>query len=353
MRFLHTSDWHIGLKAAQAGPAAPRLRAERLEAGRRIAAIARDAQVSFVLLAGDLFDSSAPAPTEIRETAALLSSFTIPVYVIPGNHDPHVAGGPWTHPAWRDAANVRLLLTPEPVPLDGGVLYPCPLLSRWQGSHPLAWIPARQPQDGIRIGLAHGGLAGFGGPVPDQAAQDLGLDYLALGDWHSASETPPGCLQAYSGTPETDAFGQRDSGSVLVIDIAAPGAVPAITRHRSGRLEWRKQSVNLEREGDAASLRSALDAAADPAVLLDLEVAGALYPGDERELEAIEALLRDRFFHGRLTRGRLWPAGAEAAMPPGLLTLAEARLREQAEAGDAIAAQALFELRRFALEAGL
>ena len=79
MRFLHTSDWHIGLKAAHAGPAAPRLREERFAAARRIAALAREHNAGFVLIAGDLFDSHAPSPAGIRETAALLGAFPAPV----------------------------------------------------------------------------------------------------------------------------------------------------------------------------------------------------------------------------------------------------------------------------------
>jgi 3',5'-cyclic AMP phosphodiesterase CpdA len=350
VRFLHTSDWHIGLKAAHAGAAGPRLRAERLAAARRIAAIAREQAVEFVLIAGDIFDASAPAPAEIRETAALLNAFPAPVYLIPGNHDPDVPGGPWQHAAWREAANVHLLLEAEPVALAGGTLYPCPLRSRWHGGDPLAWIPSRQPEDGIRIGLAHGGLKAFGGPIAEQAAVECDLDYLALGDWHSMNE---GNRQAYCGTPETDAFGQRDSGFVLIVEIAAASAPPVITRQRSGRLTWRKQAVSLAAAGDAARLRAELEPGAGGEVVLDLEVSGALNPGDERELDAIEALLRERYFHGRLTRGRLWPAGAEAALPAGLLSLADARLREQAEAGDEVAARALLELRRLALEAGL
>lgn len=350
MRFLHTSDWHIGLKAAHAGAAGTRLRAERLEAARRIAAIAREQAAEFVLIAGDLFDSSAPAPAEIRETAGLLASFTMPVYVMPGNHDPDVPGGPWQHAAWREAANVHLLLEAQPVALAGGTLYPCPLRSRWQGGDPLAWIPPRQPGDGIRVGLAHGGLKAFGGPIAEQAAVERDLDYLALGDWHSVNE---GIRQAYCGTPETDAFGQRDSGFVLIVEIAgAAGAPPLITRQRSGRLTWRKQTVTLAAEGDASKLRAELEAAASDEVLLDLEVSGALYPADERELDAIEAVLRERFLHGRLRRAALRPADAAAPLPPGVLSVVEQKLRARAEAGDAEAAQALLLLRRLALEAG-
>lgn len=353
MRFLHTSDWHIGLKAAHAGAAGARLRAERLEAARRIAALAAEQAAEFVLIAGDTFDASAPAPAEIRETAALLNAFPAPVYLIPGNHDPNVPGGPWEHPAWRDCANVHCLLEPEPVRLNGGTLYPCPLRSRWQSGDPLAWIPARTDADGIRIGLAHGSLAAFGGPIPPDAAARMDLDYLALGDWHSASaDLDRGPREAYSGTPEPDAFDQRDSGFVLIVDITAPGAAPRLTKLRSGRLEWRRRVATLRGEGGARRLREQLEAEAGPWTLLDLSISGELEAGDEDELAAVERLLAERYFASRLRRGALWPAGADAAIPPGALSIAADELRAQAARGDATAAEALLLLRRLALEAG-
>lgn len=353
MRFLHTSDWHIGLKAAHAGAAGARLRAERLDAARRVASIAREEAVEFVLIAGDVFDASAPAPSDIRETAALLNAFPAPVYLIPGNHDPDVPGGPWEHPAWGDCSNARCLLKPEPIRLNGGTLYPCPLRSRWQGGDPLAWIPVRDAGDGIRIGLAHGGLDTFGGPIDAGAAARLDLDYLALGDWHSASaDLDKQPRQAYSGTPEPDAFDQRDSGFVLIVEIAASGAPPVIRKQRAARLDWRQRTITLRQQGDARRLREDVEAQASAEALLDLRISGELYSGDERELDAITQLIEERYFAGRLRRDTLWPAGTEAALPPGALSLAEQALRAQAEGGDAVAAEALLLLRRLALETG-
>jgi hypothetical protein len=353
MRFLHTSDWHLGLSVKHAGEAATLLREERWAAARRIAAIAREQAVDFVVIAGDLFDSNAPAPAWIREASALLGSFPAPVYLIPGNHDPDVPGGPWEHPSWTESPQVIRLLQAKPVAVSGGTIYPCPLRSRWQEHQPLGWIPPRRPEDGIRLGLAHGGLANAGGPIATDAAMQHDLDYLALGDWHSVSQDlGSGVRQAYSGTPEADAFGQRDSGFVLVVEIDEPLARPRISRHRSGRLEWRELSVRLAGEGNALRLREQLEAEASADVLLHLEVSGSLFSGDENELAAIRELLRDKYFYGRLTRGPLWPAGRAVAIPAGFPALAEERLRTRAEAGDESAALALLLLQRLAGEAG-
>ena len=42
MKFLHTSDWQIGMKAAATGGAAAAVRAARLEAAARVVAISAD-----------------------------------------------------------------------------------------------------------------------------------------------------------------------------------------------------------------------------------------------------------------------------------------------------------------------
>jgi len=50
MRFIHTADWQIGMKAAHVGKAAERVRTARLETIRRIQHFARESIAEFVLV---------------------------------------------------------------------------------------------------------------------------------------------------------------------------------------------------------------------------------------------------------------------------------------------------------------
>ena len=59
MRFLHTADWQIGMKAVQVGKVGARVREARLLAINKVAEIARSHSVEFVLIAGDTFEASA------------------------------------------------------------------------------------------------------------------------------------------------------------------------------------------------------------------------------------------------------------------------------------------------------
>ena len=58
MRFLHTADWQMGMRASHVGEAGTRVRDERLAAARRVVEVARNAGAEFILVAGDTFEDS-------------------------------------------------------------------------------------------------------------------------------------------------------------------------------------------------------------------------------------------------------------------------------------------------------
>ena len=88
--FLHTSDWQMGMKALQAGKAASTVKDARFDTARAVIDLANERQVDFILLAGDTFDDLNVPTKVIRRTVNVLNSAEVPVYVLPGNHDPAV-----------------------------------------------------------------------------------------------------------------------------------------------------------------------------------------------------------------------------------------------------------------------
>jgi exonuclease SbcD len=85
MKFLHTSDWHVGRTIRT------RSRQSEHEAVfQEIIAIAKDQQVDAVLISGDIFEHRIPpggAEKLVAETLAELARERIASIVIPGNHD--------------------------------------------------------------------------------------------------------------------------------------------------------------------------------------------------------------------------------------------------------------------------
>jgi DNA repair exonuclease SbcCD nuclease subunit len=160
-------------------------------------------------------------------------------------------------------------------------------------------VNAPTPEGAIRIGLAHGSIASFGtddssthnliaGDRPEQA----GLAYLALGDWHGAQAVGQRCW--YSGTPETDDFGNGGGGGgeALVVDVAGPNAVPVVIRHRIGRFAWVRIEATLHNATDVDILETRLRGLSPDlgTVLVWLRATGAL---SLAEREAFENRIRN------------------------------------------------------------
>ncbi|MEZ5403724.1 MAG: metallophosphoesterase [Bryobacteraceae bacterium] len=341
MRLLHTADWQIGMKAANLGAAAGRVRAARLETARDVVRLASERGAEMLILAGDTFEDNGVSRAIVEETASILTACACPVYVLPGNHDPLSTGSVWEHPVWESAGMVRVFREAVPVQAGPATLYPCPLRGRWSNEDPAAWISGAAAAGGLRIGIAHGTLQSPRGAPPDveraHPIQPLdGLDYFALGHWHSTAIHD---RAAYSGTPEPTRFGERESGNVLIVDLR-PDAPPRIEAVRTARLEW----VSIE--GDLAAAARQLERIAEPgATLVDCRLTGFLSAGEQSLLSRVQRTLSGSFLHFRLDASALLPAPDDdawfAQLPPGYLREAAARLRT---AGGETATRALLEL---------
>ena len=366
MRFLHTADLQIGMKASHVGEAGTRVRDERVAAVRRVVEAAHDAGADFILVAGDTFEDNGVDRVLVQKVADILVGFGGPVYVIPGNHDPLVPGAVWEHPAWKASANIHVLREERPVEFPGGTLYPCPVRAKRSGMDPTAGIP-REEGRGIRVGLAHGTVEGVQQeepdyPIPRDAAARSGLDYLALGHWHSTATYPgpDGVVRmAYSGTHETTKFGERDSGNALLIEIAGPGAPPVITPVRTAGLSWLSIAEEVRNPGDIARIRERIEGMADAAsALVDVRLTGVIPTEEHEELGRVQEILASRFVWARLDSSGLRPSPGDdawvATLPAGVLRDAAARLRALADpafggprpegASPDVASRALLEL---------
>ena len=366
-KFLHTADWQIGMKAQSVGDAGPRVREERLAAGKRVVDVARRHGAEFIVVAGDTFEDNAVDRILVQKVADILGAFDGPVFIIPGNHDPLTPGSVWEHPVWRSWANIRVLREAAPVELVGAVLFPCPAMEKHSGADPIAWIP---PDDKtvIRIGLAHGTVEGVRQdepdyPIPRDAAARAGLNYLALGHWHSYAVYPGAGnapAMAYSGTHETTKFGERDSGNALIVEITGPGAPPTITPIRTGGLVWMSLDREVRERGDLEQVRADLEAIGNPdTTLIDIRLGGLLMAEERTEVGRIREILEARFLAGRLDDSRLLPSPADdswlLSLPPGIIQATANRLREIAGTPgeqSQTAGRALLELYAIAGEVG-
>ncbi len=272
MKFLHTSDWHVGktLKGRH-----------RLDEHKQVLAElvgqARAHAVDAVLISGDIYDSAAPSPDAQRlvvRTLLTLAQDGIEVVAIAGNHDN--AG---TFEAYRplmDVAGIHLYGQARPRDRGGVRSFTrngetanvaiIPFLSQRYAVRaaqliaPGDNVPARNvgnydqwvrnivdslaegySPEGVNVLMAHltctGGLFGGG----ERMAQSIfeyhvpaaifphDSHYVALGHLHRRQELPAGCPVHYSGAPLPVDFGEQDNTPMALLVEASPGTPARVT----------------------------------------------------------------------------------------------------------------------------
>ena len=90
--FIHTSDLQLGMRRKFLSlEAQSRFDDARLRAVTRLGEIAQDRGAEFIVVAGDVFEHNSLEPTTLGRALEALRKLPVPVYLLPGNHDPLVA----------------------------------------------------------------------------------------------------------------------------------------------------------------------------------------------------------------------------------------------------------------------
>ena len=288
IRFIHSSDLHLGKPFGRfPEDVRARLRQARADALVRLAELARVNHASHILLAGDTFDQTTPAPTLVRQALnAMRTADHVKWIVMPGNHDHAGASELWRLVMQDAPSNVSVLLTQTPHGLAEGVtLLPAPPSERHPGRDLTEWFDGVATGEAVRIGLAHGSVTSFdsseegGSSVisPDRARR-AGLSYLALGDWHGQMSVGPATW--YSGAPEADGFKHLQPPAALLVEIASPSAPARVTSLPTSSITWSRTLLDLSGTEDATAAHDRLlPPLADRALtMFDLRVSGRV-PG--------------------------------------------------------------------------
>jgi DNA repair exonuclease SbcCD nuclease subunit len=238
----------------------------------------------------------------VSQSLEAMRDIGIPVYLLPGNHDPLDASSVFT-------SGLFLAERPENVVvLDrAGVHQVRPGLeivaAPWRSKVPTTDLVAEvldgvSPGPGIRILVAHGGVDVLD---PDRTKPSLirlaGLEdalargavhYVALGDKHSLTAVGASGRVWYSGSPEVTNFDdvESDSGHVLVVDIADDRTVTTASR-RVGR--WRFVTIrrDVNTSADVADLDTSLGSMTDKDLtVVRLALTGSLTVTDRAALDA-------------------------------------------------------------------
>jgi DNA repair exonuclease SbcCD nuclease subunit len=364
MRFVHTADWQLGMtRHFLAGEAQPRYSAARRDAVAALGPLTAEVGAEFIVVAGDVFEHNQLAPQVISQSLEAMRAIGIPVYLLPGNHDPLDASSVYT------SALFTVECPDNVVVLDrAGVHEVRPglqiIAAPWRSKVPTTDLVAdvlRNVEglsaDGVtRVLVAHGGVDVLDpDPTKPSLIQLAGLQdalargvvhYVALGDKHSVTEVGSSGRVWYSGSPEVTNFDnvEPDPGHVLVVDIdeTDPQRPVTVDAPRVGRWRFVTLHHQVDNSRDIADLDLNLDLMTDKdRSVVRLALIGSLTVTDRAALDAC----LDRY--SRLFASlRIWDSHSDLAVIPadgefadlgigGFAAAAVEELVETARTGDA------------------
>jgi DNA repair exonuclease SbcCD nuclease subunit len=374
VRFLHTADWQLGMTRHFLDEEAQgRFSQARIDVIGRMAELAAQRGCDFVVVAGDVFETSQPDRRTLGRALEALGAFAVPVYLLPGNHDPYDHGSVYRSSAFLDRCpdGVEVLTdsSPRHPTLDVEVVG-----VPWPSKHPVADLIAEacnelQADGRRRVVVAHGAADVISGDHAQAGTFRLAevepavvagkLSYLALGDRHSTVSVGETGRIWFSGAPEPTNYPEEDPGNILVVDLDQdPPAVEAV---HVGTWSFHLVSRSIDGDGDLDLLLADLDAIPDRSrAVVKLKVDGTLTLAQvarlERELEdraEVFGALEHPERHRDIT---IVPDATDIDGLPlsGYAAIARDRLRDRAQAGgdDArVATDALGLLVRLSAEA--
>lgn len=266
LRFVHSSDWQLGMMRRFLGPEAQaRYGQARIDAIERIGTLVQDVAAAFVVVSGDVFDANQVDRHVVLRACEALRTIPCPVLLLPGNHDSLEPGTVWTSPTLTShlPSHVDVLLDSQPRrPAPGVEVVGFPWRSRRALTDPLAEVADLDPPtDGVvRVVVGHGQVDCLAPDVGEPALVRLApleqaiaggrLHYLALGDRHSRTNVGSTGRIWYAGTPEPTRPEEERPGEVLVVELGVGAEAPTctVTPVRIGT--WRLLSHVAEVDGD-------------------------------------------------------------------------------------------------------
>ncbi len=251
MRFLHTSDWHLGM-TYRGGISYEQ---DQRYVTDMICGIAADEGVDGILIAGDIFDKSISSQEALRMCDGIIthicSDLKIPVYMIAGNHDGAQRLSQYSRLLRGSGLYIAGSLTKDVcvVNTDDADIYLLPWISTDKvktvfperseevdsmesayrivlDEYRRSFTPGR-----FNILLAHAFIVEAETSISDRAAEVgratavgskvfEGFDYVALGHLHAPQDITDKIR--YSGSPMAYAFGKEEKQvkSVTIVDTS-------------------------------------------------------------------------------------------------------------------------------------
>lgn len=319
IKIFHTADIHIGLKFT--GRDYPstlknRLVAEPLETLKRMVEIANSRKCDFFVIAGDMFDRTNIARTDVKKAAEILNNFQgTSVAVLPGNHDfiEEDADSIWS--VFRQKMNDHLLLfleKPEPVKVSVAdrevVFYPGACRTKHSSVNMIDWVKGNISANNsiLSIGVAHGSVEGVSPdmeqnyfPMKISDFKESGADFWLLGHTHIRYPESNGSMNPLFFMPSTpcpDGFDCFHEGYAWYIEAGEDKSLK-YESIRTGYYSFKTLDVEVYSQDDLDKLKTEISRLDAETTLIKLKLRGRLNKNELEYLQEVSRGLKERVLY--------------------------------------------------------
>ncbi|MFK8031923.1 MAG: exonuclease SbcCD subunit D [Gammaproteobacteria bacterium] len=328
VKFIHTSDWQLGMtRHFLSVEAAARFSQARIDAITTLGSLASSHKAKFIIVSGDVFESNQISRETLARTIDALKKLPVPVFLLPGNHDPLDGSSIFATSEFEKASeNIIVLKDFDPVQVPG-----VPDIevvgAPWKSKRPTSDLCADladslERADGVvRIAVAHGQIDTLS---PDKnkpeliqltdaekALDDGKFHYLGLGDRHSVKSIGDTGKIWYSGAPVATDFVEDDPNKALLVDAHDDGTC-SVEPLSVGSWKFVRQIFPMNSAEDLVLFRNWLDSLETPELaILKIGFEGSVSLKVAAELD--ELLERDAV---RFASLKLWKRKTDLVKVP-------------------------------------
>lgn len=218
MKIIHTADLHLDspLTTRLDSKKVKERKGELLLSFKRLAENAESEQAEAFIIAGDLFDSERIGKRTLKNTLDIIASHPAVTFLyLAGNHERAVLSGS----KLPLPKNLRVFSDKWSSFVLGNVNF----IGRTETSPDMfSDIPIEEGK--VNIAILHGELrdkSDFGGVIGKSELSGLDIDYLALGHYHTYSQTDIGTRfkAVYCGTPEGRGFDEAGPKGFVTVEV--------------------------------------------------------------------------------------------------------------------------------------
>lgn len=373
VRFIHSADWQLGMTRHFLSPEAQgEFTGDRIETIRSLGALASQVGAEFMVVAGDVFETNHLPSKVVLQSLDAMADAKIPIYLLPGNHDPLEPGSIYTQDEFlrNQPDNVQVLDRLGVFPISPGLeLVAAPWFTKRPDVNPVTEALDNLVADGTtRILVGHGMLDELQpdrdslttihrADLEEPLASGL-IHYVALGDRHIRWPDDDSGSIHYSGTHEATDYAEKTRGTAL--EVFLDDGVVEVTCHEVGKWLFSLREFYLDSDAAIDQLAADLSSLSNAnRTILKLTLKGGVSISQKARLDQILADQEHRF--GAL---EYWARHSDLVVLPSenefdgvskesYLGKAIAELSEAAADHDEVAASALQLLKQLMLQQGV